>query len=210
VSTDLTTRDAPLSPARQPAGGDRPLKILVFASSLEAGAGGSRPLEFANGLVAEGHAVLLAASLGALRVELEQRVAYLVTDDARHARVKVAHELSRYLRHHHPDVVHAFSTRCALVAAVAVNASHAPCIRVMTHDARVTGRRARWIARSFMKRCADHYFATDADRKRDLERFAIPEELTSLISCPDRDSTDAVLRAIAVYRNLLGARAAKA
>jgi hypothetical protein len=209
VTSDVITRDAP-APSAQPAAGEGfSARILVFSHTLVAAGAQMASIALANALAAGGHAVLFAADDGSQRNRLDRRVTYLPTDDARHAPVKTAHELSRYLRHRRPDVVHSFGARCALVAAIAVNASQAACIRVLTLESPCFRRTPRWIAGPLMQRCADHYFASDPDRRRELERLGVASERISLVSSPEAGST-AAAGEITVYRGLLAARTAKA
>jgi glycosyltransferase involved in cell wall biosynthesis len=181
VTPDVLTRDAPASHARPAARGDHPVKILVFNSSLQVGGAESMSIALANALADEGHAVLFVADGGPLRANLDRRVTYLASDNANSAPVKTAHELSRFLSHHRPDIIHSHGATCAMVAAVAVRASHARCIRVLTHHSRVFRRAPRWISGPLMKRCADHYIAISRDKQADLERLGIPAGRISLI-----------------------------
>ena len=181
MTTELLTRDAPVTHARPSTRGDRPVKILVFNSSLRVGGAESMSIALANALAAEGLEVLFAAAEGPLRANLDRRVTYLLTDNANQAMTKVAHELSRYLRHHRPDLIHSHGGTCALIAALAVKASHATCVRVLTHHSRVFRRAPRWISGPAMKRCADHFIAISSDKRADLERLGIIGERISLI-----------------------------
>jgi glycosyltransferase involved in cell wall biosynthesis len=178
---DVLTRDASASLARPAARGGHPVKILVFNSSLRVGGAESMSIALANALAAEGHTVLFVADGGPLRANLDRRVTYLASDNANQAPVKTAHELSRFLSHHQPDIIHSHGATCAMVAAVAVRASHARCIRVLTHHSRVFRRAPRWISGPLMKRCADQYIAISRDKQADLERLGIAAERLALI-----------------------------
>jgi glycosyltransferase involved in cell wall biosynthesis len=190
VTTDVLTRDTPVAHPRPSARGDQPVKILVFNSSLRVGGAESMSIALANALAEEGLAVLFAADSGPLRTNLDRRVLYLATDNANQAPVKTAHEVSNYLRHHRPDIIHSHGATCAVVAALAVRASHAGCIRVLTHHSRVFRRAPRWISGPVMKRCADQYIAISRDKKKDLESLGITGERIALI--PNFVDVDAV------------------
>jgi len=161
--------------------------------------------------------VCFAAAIGPLRTTLDRRVAYLMTDDAGHAPIKTAHELSRYLRHHRPTVIHSHGAACAVVAAVAVKAGHASCLRVMTHHARGLRGVPRWIAGPIVRRCADHYLVVSPELKTDLEQLGVPGERISVVTSPADaggqtgasepvNGVQVALASVPVYRRLLAAR----
>jgi hypothetical protein len=206
MTRDGVTNDASEAPPLPAGPQDPPVKVLLISPTLERDVKVPAPVEFANALATQGAAVLFAAAVGQLRLGLSRAVGYFMIDDANHAPVKTAHELSRLVRVHRPDVVHSHGTRCAMVAALAVKASHAKCARVMTHHSPASRRVPGWIKGPILKRCADRYFAVNDARRSELERLGIPAELilvepagAALVSEVARDS-------IEVYRRLMATR----
>jgi hypothetical protein len=176
--------------------------VLLVSPTLVPGRGFPAPVEFANALAAEGMSVFFAAAVGPLRTELSRAIRYFLVDDAEQAPVKTAHELSRLVSHHRPDVVHAHGARCAMVAALAVKASRVRCARVMTHLSSPR-RFPRWIRSPLMKHCADCYFvATDA-LKSELESLGVPAERIRVESVDAGHAAVLARDSVAVYRDLV-------
>lgn len=209
MTRDVLTSDAPAAPPRPAARPDRPAKVLVLMRSFAADGSGSAPITLAGVLAARGHTVLVAAADGPLRSSLDGRVLFLVTDDAEHTTITAAHELSRYLRFHRPDVIHSYGASCAVAAAVAVKAGHAACVRVMTHHAPGVPRMPRWIAGLTLRRCSDHFLAMSSELEADLAALHVPAEKVTLVSGSMGAATN-VEATIEIYRTLMAARASGA
>jgi hypothetical protein len=185
---------------------DPPLKILVVSASLVPGRRCPAPVEFANALAAEGMSVMFAAAVGPLRTGLARTVNYLLVDDAEEAPVKAAHELSRLVHQHQPDVVHAHGARCAVVTAVAIKASRSKCARVMTLYSPGLRRFPRWIKGPVLRRCADIYFTADADLAGELEGLGVARERIRLRPVDEQHAAQFAHDSVAVYRDLVGSK----
>jgi hypothetical protein len=185
---------------------DPPLKVLVVTASLVPGRRCPAPVEFANALVAEGMSVMFAAAVGPLRTGLSRMVGYLLVDDAEEAPVKTAHELSRLVRHHQPDVVHAHGARCAVVSAVAVKASRTKCVRVMTFYSLGLLRFPRWIKGPVLRHCADLYFAANEEIAGDLEGLGVPRERIRVEPVDEQHASQFAHDSVAAYRDLVGSK----
>lgn len=182
-----------------------PLTVLVFSPTLDPAHRIQAPVEFANALAAEGMSVWFAAAIGPLRTGLTRAIGYFMIDDANSAPVKTAHELSHLLRHHKPDVVHAHGARCAILAALAVKASHVRCARVMTHLSRMR-RVPRAIKGPIVKHCADRYFAATSILKAELESLGVPEDRILLEPAGETTAIQYARDSIAVYKELLNSQ----
>lgn len=190
------------APARISAKPEPSLNILVVATTLVPGRPFPAPVDFTNQLVEAGMSVMFASAVGPLRPQLSRAVQYLLVDDAEEAPIKTAHELSRLIHHHQPDVVHAHGSRCAVVSALAVKACRSQCARVMTFYSPGLRRLPRWIKGPVMRQCADRYFAADETLARELAVMGVASERIHL---EPMDDAHAFARdSIAVYRNLTG------
>jgi hypothetical protein len=185
---------------------DPPLKILVVTATLVPGRAFPAPVEFANALVTEGMSVMLAAAVGPLRTGLSRTVGYLLVDDAEQAPVKTAHELSRLVHHHQPDVVHAHGARCAVVSAVAIKACRAKCARVMTLYSPGLQRIPRWIKGPILRHCADRYFAASEALAGELESLGVSAERIRLEPVDERHASQFAHESVAVYRDIVGSK----
>jgi hypothetical protein len=181
-----------------------PLKILVVSTSLIPGRRFPAPVTFANALVEQGMSVMFAAEVGPLRNDLSRAVHYLLVDNAEDAPVKTAHELSRLIRHHEPDVVHAHGVRCAVVAALGVKACRSKCARVMTHYSPGLLRFPNWIKGPLLRRTADRYFAGNEDLVQELEGLGVAADRIRLEPLDDRHAAGLARASIAAYRELVG------
>lgn len=179
-----------------------PLKVLVVSPSLIPGSTVPPPVEFANALTTDGHSVMFAAAVGSLRVGLSRAVNFVLTDDAEHAPIKTAHELSSLLRHHPPDVVHSHGARCGVVSALAIKASHHACVRVMMFHSRQMRRFPRWLKGPMLRHSADCYFAASEDLQAELEHLGVPAEKIRIESVDPADAARVARDSIAVYRKL--------
>lgn len=204
MSPDVDIHEAPAATRPSETEGP-PVKVLLISPTLEKDVKVPAPVEFANALATEGVRVLFAAAVGQLRVGLSRAVGYFMIDDANNAPVKTAHELSHLVRHHRPDIVHSHGTRCAMVAALAVKASHTKCARVMTHHSPAS-RRLSWITGPILRHCADRYFAVNDARRAELERLGVPADRIVLKSPDAAHASQAALDSIAVYRALIASR----
>jgi glycosyltransferase involved in cell wall biosynthesis len=157
------------------------MKILVCNGALRVGGRESVSVALANALAAEGLQVLFASDEGPLRASLQPRVEFLRTQNANHAFITAAHELSLYVRHHRPDVVHAQGLTVALAAAIAVKASGTGAARMLTHQSPSFRTMPRFVVAPLVRRAADHYVAISHDRQAELETFGIAAERISLI-----------------------------
>ena len=202
MSPDVVITNAPAAPSRLSPQQSPPLHVLVIAPSLVPDEGTPAPVEFVNALAGAGMRVMFAAAVGPLRTELSRDVRYLLIDDAGNAPIKTAHELSRIIRHHQPDVVHFHGARCALVGALAVKASHVGCARVMTHVSPL-GRIPDWIKGPLLRRCADRYFAADATLGAELEALHVPQERIQVESVQPDHAPAYARDSIAAYRSLV-------
>jgi len=206
MTPDAVVTD-PQTPKRMPAQQDPPLKVLVVATTLVPGERFPAPVEFANELVALGANVMFAAAVGTRRTGLSRAVTYLLIDDAGEAPVKAAHELSRLIRHHQPDVVHSHGVRCAVVTALAVRACRAKCARVMTFYSSASRRLPRWIKGPVLRQCADRYFAADESLAKELEALGVVAEHIRVQSIDDLHAPRSAAASMAVYRELTGREA---
>jgi hypothetical protein len=198
MTVDVATTPAQ-TPTRPSEKERPPLKVLVLSPTLVPGSRTPAPVEFANALEVEGVSVMFAAAIGPLRTGLSRTIGYFMIDDADHAPIKTAHELTKILRHHPPDIVHAHGARSALVAALAIKASHVHCARVMSHLARLR-RFPRLIKAPVITHCADRYFAAADALRSELEALGVPSE--RILSEPS-DPGNAALESITVYRSLV-------
>lgn len=205
MTPDVMTE--PDAPTTRPTGAkSQALKVLVVTPTLEPGQKVPPPVEFANSLVAEGASVMFAAAVGTLRPGLSRSVGYFLIDNAEQAPVKTAHELSRIIRHHPPDVVHTHGAFCAVIAALAIKASRSHCARVMTHHTRQLRRVPRWIKSPMLCHCADRYFATTAELKADLESLGVPADRIHVEATDGGHAIKFARDSIAVYREVLDGR----
>jgi hypothetical protein len=184
---------------------DSPLKILIVSTSLVPGRRFPAPTTFANALVEQGMSVMFAAEVGTLRNELSRAVHYLRVDNAEDAPVKTAHELSRLIHHHEPDVVHAHGVRCAVVTALAVKACREKCARVMTLYSPALLRFPDWIKGPIVRHSADRFFAPSVELVQELKDLGVAEDRIRLESIEDRHAAGFARASIAVYRELVGA-----
>lgn len=201
TSDVMTEPEAP--PNRPAATKGPPLRVLVISPTLETGQKVPAPVEFANALIAEGASVMFAAAVGTLRPALSRSVGYLLIDNAEQAPVKTAHELSRIIRHHPPDVVHAHGAFCGVIAALAIKASRLRCARVMTHHTRQLRRWPRWLKAPMLRHCADRYFATSAELKSELESLGVISDRIHVESIEAGHAKKLARDSMAVYRELL-------
>lgn len=200
--TPVATSDAHAPPSR-PGKKTPAIRVLVISPTLEPGHRIPAPVEFVNALVAEGMSVMFAASVGPLRTGLSKKVGYLLIDNAEQAPVKTAHEISRVIRHHHPDVVHAHGARCALVTALAVKASRVPCARVMTHITPQLRRMPRFLKAPLLSHCADRFVAATNALKEELEALGVPADRIRVDSAHANHAEKAARHSVEIYRELL-------
>jgi len=200
-----------IAPAGAPAGarpkatkGNPPLKVLVVSTSLVPGRRFPAPVTFANALVEQGMSVMFAAEVGPLRNDLSRAVHYVLVDNAEDAPVKTAHELSRLIRHHRPDVMHAHGARCAVVAALGIKACRSKCARVMTHYSPGLLRLPNWIKGPLLRHSADRYFAANEDLVQELEGLGVAVDRIRLEPIDDRHAAGLARASIAAYRELVG------
>ncbi len=202
MTPDVATTDAHAPPRPAETKGP-PIRVLLISPTLETGQSVPAPVEFANALSAEGMSVMFAAAVGPLRPGLSRSVGYFLTDNADHAPVKTAHELSNLIRHHRPDVVHAHGARCALVTALAIRASRLRCARVMTHHTRQLRRLPRWIKAPMLARCADRFIASSDALKAELESLGVPSVRILIEPVDAAHAKQAARDSIVMYRDLL-------
>jgi hypothetical protein len=207
MSPDMVLNEAN-APPHPPEPQGPPLKVLVVSPPLVPGNSVPAPVEFANALVNQGLLVMFAAAAGPLRLGLSRGVGYLMIDDADSAPVKTAHELSRLLKHHAPDVVHSHGARSAVVAALAIKASRLRCARVMTLHPRGLRRLPRWIKGPIIKACADRYFAVSDELKSELERLGVPSDCILVESPAAGNAPKSARDSIAVYKDLVESKKA--
>jgi hypothetical protein len=183
---------------------DPSLRVLLVCTTLVPGRRFPAPVEFANALVEEGMSVLFAAAIGPMRTGLSRAVGYLLVDDAEEAPVKTAHELSRLVHHHQPDIVHAHGARCAVVSALAIRACRAKCARVMTHYSPGLRRFPNWIKGPVLRHCADRYFAGSEALATELEGLGVAADRIRLEPINESHASQFARDSIAVYRDLVG------
>lgn len=205
MSPDMALNEAN-APPRPPEPKAPPLKVLVVSPTLVPGQSVPAPVEFANALVTQGLSVMFAAAVGPLRLGLSRAIGYFMIDDADSAPVKTAHELSRLLKHHAPDVVHSHGARSAVVAALAIRACRLRCARVMTLHPQGLRRMPRWIKGPIIKSCADRYFAVNDALKAELERLGVPSDCILIESAEAGNAPKSALDSIAVYKDLVASR----
>jgi len=204
MSPDVIVPTGPSAGARPKAARhDSPLKILVVSTTLAPGRRFPAPITFANALVEQGMSVMLAAEVGTLRNDLSRAVHYLLVDNAEDAPVKTAHELSRIIRHHQPDVVHAHGVRCAVVSALAVKACRARCARIMTVYSPGLLRFPDWIKGPVIRKAADRFLADNDVLATELESLGIEGDRIRIEPVDDRHAAGFARASIAIYRQLV-------